>query len=171
MLQLLPFLLFGPVANRRDARQRRGLRGHFQVVAIGGDLAFLRSHSSPSPGCCSFSHFFCSAPSRIAEMPASGADFAATSRLSPLVEILPFTDSPPGRTTTSSPSDLRLFSAAQGIDTSPSSSLFSVSLAPSFWITLPVSVSPFLSTTWSAKSVADPHSISVRVRKRKSVPL
>src|ERR1039458_8635283 len=41
---------------------------------------------------------------------------------------------------------IRLFTAAQGIDTCLTSALLSVTLPPSFWMTLPVSVSQFFST-------------------------
>src|SRR5207247_4259374 len=70
--------------------------------------------------------------------------------------ILPFTDSPPGSTTTSSLSLWILFTAAHGMETTPRNSLLMVSLAPSFLTMLPVTISPLVSTTWSAATAGSP---------------
>src|ERR1019366_1522862 len=117
-------------------------------------ISKLPFQSSRRLGCSRRSKLCCSPASRTAATPARGAVLvpaaAAICNWSPTLAILPLTVSPEGSTTLSSASLRMLFTADQGIVTSPRNSLLMVSLPPSFFTMAPVMVSPLVSTTWSA---------------------
>src|ERR1017187_3650669 len=134
-------------------------------------ISKLPFQSSRMPGCSRRSKLCCSPASRTAATAARGAVLgpppAAICNWSPAVAILPLTVSPEGSTTLSSASLRMLFTADQGMVTSPRNSLLMVSLPPSFFTMAPVMVSPLVSTTWSAARAAK-ESIKRGVKYRES---
>ena len=90
---------------------------------------------------------------------------AAISTLAPVVASVALAVRPPARTTLTGLSVRIDATWSHATVTAPNWSVFTIRLFPSFLMTAPVTRSPFLSTTWSARS--EPESMMARKRRAK----